>query len=169
MVTKSNPDTIALKVANDSLGRLSDGQANGTITPGDLIERDSVNTNRAEDVYELTRTNEDSYTAPLVALEYSKTGRGIDDDYSDGDSVEYAVANPGDRFYMFVAPGDELSTSANANVSVGDTLGPAGSAGTDSEGALRTGVTTGNEMFEALEAVDNQAGTTAARIQVEAI
>lgn len=168
MVTKSNPDTILLEAADDE-NRKHDGQANGTITPGDLVERDSINTNRAEDVFELTRTNEDSYTAPLVALEYAKTGRGIDDDYSDGDGVEYFRANPGDRFFMFVAPGDELSTSANANVSVGDTLGPAGSAGTDSEGALRTGVTTGNEMFEALEAVNNQGGTTAARIQVEAI
>lgn len=171
MVTKSAPDTILLKNASDS-NRRNDIQANGTITPGDLIERDSVNSNRAKDVFEGTRhSTSDVKTAPLVALEYAKTGRGIDDDYSDGDHIEYVVAQPGDQFYMFVAPADELTTSGNANISVGDTLVSAGGAGTDSQGTLRKGGTRGAELFEALEAVDNSSpGTaTAARIKVEAI
>jgi hypothetical protein len=142
----------------------SDAQANGTVTPGHLISRDSINTSRGADIYEATvHSTDDAKTAPLVALEYAKTGRGISDDYSDGDNLEYYVANPGDRFYAFVSNPADISTSANANVSVGDTLG------SDGNGALRAGVTAGNEMFEALEAVDNSGGSGQARIEVEAI
>lgn len=166
MVTKTNPDTITLEAADDS-NLKHDGQANGTVTPGHLVQRDSVNTNRAEDVYEVTaHSTSDAKTAPLVATEYAKTGRGIDDDYSDGDGLEYRRANPGDRFYMFVVDGSSASTSGNANVSVGDTLV---SAGGETAGTLRTGGTRGAELFEALEAVDNSGASSAARIRVEAI
>lgn len=166
MVTNADPSTILLHATEDA-NRRSDAQANGTITPGDLASRDSLNTSRAKDVYEVTRhSTDDAKTAPLVALEYEKTGRGIDDDYSDGDGMEYYAAQPGDRLYMWLADGTTLTTAANANISVGDTLG---SAGGQVAGALRTGVTAGNEMFEALEAVDNSGGSDKVRLRVEVI
>lgn len=166
MVTKTDPETILLN-PSEADGREDDAQANGTITPGDLVSRDSINTSRANDTFEATRhSTDDSKTAPLVALEAEKGGRGIDDDYSDGDLLEYYRAEPGDRLFMWLADGTTLTTAANANISVGDTLG---SAGGQVAGALRSGVTAGNEMFEALEAVDNSSGSGKVRIRVEAI
>lgn len=166
MVTKTDPDTILIGPYN-AAKRQNDGQANGTISPGDLLSRDSINTSGANDSFEVTtHSTDDSKTAPIVALEYAKTGRGIGDDYSDGDDLEYYAAESGDRLFMWLADGTTLSASANANVSVGDTLG---SAGGQVAGALRAGVTAGNEMFEALEAVDNSSGSSAVRIRVEVI
>lgn len=166
MVTKTDPDTILLGPYNEQKRR-GDGQANGTITPGDLLARDSVNTSGANDSFEVTRhSTDDEKTAPIVALEYAKTGRGIGDDYSDGDDLEYIAAESGDRLFMWVAGGSNLATASNANISVGDTLG---SGANGDNGALRSGVTAGNEMFEALEAVDNSSSGSKARIRVEVI
>lgn len=166
MVTKTDPDTILLG-PDAKQKRRNDGQANGTITPGDLLARDSENTSGAHTSFEVTRhSTDDEKTAPIVALEYAKTGRGVGDDYSDGDDLEYAALEQGDRAFMWLAGGNNLTTASNANVSVGDTLG---SGANGDNGALRAGVSSGNEMFEALEAVDNSSSGSKARIRVEAI
>lgn len=166
-MASSTPSTILLKAEDSNRERREDGMANGTITPGDLVERDSINTSGAKDKYETTRfSTDDSVTAPLVALEFARTGMGIDADYSDGDQMEYWVARPGDQLYMWVAGGNNLSSSSNANISVGDLLG---SGANGDNGALRSGVSAGSEMFEALEAVDNSSSGSKARIRVEAI
>lgn len=166
MVTKTDPETILLGPYDDQKQQ-GDGQANGTITPGDLVSRDSVNTAGANDSYEMTRfSTDDSKTAALVAMEYSKAGRGVDDDYSDGDDLEYYAAEQGDRLFMWLAGGTNLSVAGNADVSVGDVLG---SGANGDNGALRSGVSAGSEMFEALEAVDNSTSGSKARIRVEVI
>lgn len=165
-MASSTPHTILLHSEGQGRQRKNDAQANGTVTPGDLVERDSLNTSGAETVFEITtHSTEDVKTAPLVALEYAKTGRGISDDYSDGDHMEYWVAQPGDRLYMQVSAPANLTTSGNANVTVGDTLVSGG------DGGLQANGTRGAELFEALESVDNSTpGTsTLSRIKVEAI
>lgn len=166
-MTKTNPDTVLLGAEDSARKRRNDAQANGAIDPGDLVERDSLQTGGAKDLFEVTaHSTSDEYTAPLVALEYAKTGRGIDDAYADGDHMEYWPAQTGDRLYMWVADGSSIATSGNANISVGDQLG---SAGGETAGSLKKGVTAGNELFEALEAVDNSGASTKARIEVERI
>lgn len=163
-MAKSNPDTIILQ-GGEERNRKNDAQVvNSGITPGKLIEKIDVDTSGAKDTFAVQpHQTDDEKTAPHVALEYAKGGRGIDDDYSVDDHVEYYTAQDGDELYMFIAGGEDLTTSANADVSAGDTLGP------DGNGNLRDGVTAGNEMFQANENISNANTSSANRIRVERI
>lgn len=162
-MAKTDPDTILLETSADRK-RENDAQANGAFTPGDIIERDSIQTGGAKDLFEVTAHGTDNaLTALLVALEYAKTGRGIDSDYADGEHVEYWKAETGDQLYMNLEGGQNLATSGNADVSVGDKLGSAGT------GALRGGVSDSAALVEALETVTNSGSSTTARVRVEVI
>lgn len=162
-MASDNPSTVLLESEGDRQ-RENDAQATGTVTPGYLIERTGVDTNGAKDTYQVqAHSTDDEKTATIVALEYAKTGKGIDSDISADDHVEYWKAQPGDRLYMFVEGGQNLATSGNADVSTGDKLGSAGT------GALRAGVSAGSELFEALETVSNSGSSDDARVEVEVI
>lgn len=177
MVSKSNPDTVLLH-GDDASGDRKDGEASGTITPGDHIELSGVQTSGAADERQFQRHSADGAKAAVrVALEYAKAGRSIDDDYSSGDHLEYQTLESGDEFYGFVfdggnAGGAGTDLSANANISVGDRLVPYSGGGQD--GTFRNldtgnGDSEGAAVVEAVEAVDNSAGSSPARIKLEVL
>lgn len=103
---------------------------------------------------------------PRFALEFEKTGRGIDDDYSAGDQVEYRSFSTGDEAYAWLAAGenaaidDPLESAGNGALKVHD-----GSVDDDTA-ATRT-YYDGAIVAHAAEAVDNSAGGSAVRIKVE--
>lgn len=159
-MASDNPSTVLLH------GRDSDrfdGEADGTVTPGHLIDYNG--TNADDDLTFVVHGTDDGEAGPRFAMEYAKTGRGIDADYSDGDHGEYYVALPGERIYAFVAAGPDLSTAANATVTAGDYLVSAG------DGSLRAGGSAGNAVAQAVEAVDNSTASAGeqARLHVEVL
>lgn len=161
-MAKQNPDVVLLNSEGAGRQRSNDAQAAAAFTPGELLERTGVDTNKAKDTFTVQgHSTDDELTAPIVGLEYSKAGRDIDSDYAADDHVEYWRAQPGDRLFMFIEGGQNLATSGNADVTPGDTLGSAGT------GALRGGAT--EEMFEALETVSNSGSADRARLKVEVI
>lgn len=92
-------------------------------------------------------------SAKAVAVEQETFGTGITTDYdTDGERVLYHVCSPGDEVFALLATGQ--------NVAVGAALETA------SGGAL-TAYTTGPAVALAMEAVNNSAGSAAARILVE--
>lgn len=156
----NNPHTILLHGRDDDVTR---GVANGTITPGDAVQYSGT---EASGELQFTRLNTDDAVDPLVAVESADTGRGIDQDYSDGDYMEARAPLPGERFYMRLIAGGDATSSTDANVSVGDLLAPSGTAGT-----LEVAGTGSNASFQAVEAVDNSGAGSGnhVRIKVEAL
>lgn len=175
MVTKTDPDTVLLHAKDDDP---KFGEASGTVTPGQLLELSGIQTSGANDERQFQRYSTSAEKCAVrVATEYEKTGRGIDDDYSSGDAMEYRTLESGDEFFGFVFDGDNAAgtgadLSANANISVGDRLVVYAGAGED--GNLRNldtgnGDSEGAAIVEALEAVDNSSGGSPARIRVEVL
>lgn len=172
-MVKSNPDTVLLHGDDDS-GEIKEGEANGTITPGDVLELDGIQTSRGEDERQYVRNATDGDQERRVALEFSHTGRGIGDDYSSGDGMLLKTLESGDEAYMFVfdgsnAGGSAPDVSSNANISVGDKLVPYSGGGQD--GTLRQYDSANDDegavLGEAVEAVDNSSSSSPARIRVE--
>lgn len=160
MVSKTDPDTILLHtIVTDE----QDAVADGTITPGDAVQHSGT---ESTGELQVTRLNTDDGADPLVALESADAGRGIDDDYSDGDYCVVRRPVPGERYFMRLVSGTDASASADANVSVGDVLAPSGTAGT-----LEAAGSDANGKFQAIEAVDNSGASAGdhVRIKVEAI
>lgn len=175
MVSKTDPDTVVLHSTDDDP---KFGEANGTVTPGQVLELDGIQTSRANDERQFIRYSTSAEKCAVrVATEYEKTGRGIDDDYSSGDALEYETLESGDEFFGLVfdgsnAAGTSADLSANANISVGDRL--VVYAGNGENGNLRNldtgnGDAEGAAIVEALEAVDNSSGSSPARIRVEVL
>jgi len=176
-MVKSNPDTILLEGDDDSYQR-SNAEADGTVTPGQIVEVTGQDTSAANDVDLVQRYSTSAEKAVLrVALGLAKTGKTIDEDYADGDYFEYRVFESGDEFYGLVFDGDNAAgssadLSANANISQGDRL--VVYAGAGENGNLRNldtgnGDAEGAALVEALEDVDNSSGTSPARIRVKVI
>lgn len=160
MVTKTDPDTVLL---HDVVTDEQDAVADGTITPGDAV---AFSGTESTGELQVTRDNTDDDANPLVALESADAGRGIGDDYSDGDYAVVRRPVPGERYFMFLIAGGDATASADANVSVGDALAPSGT-----DGTLEVAGTESNAKFEAVEAVDNSGASSGShvRIRVEAI
>jgi hypothetical protein len=176
-MVKSNPDTIVLEAEDDSYQR-TNAEADGTITPGQIAEITGTDTSAANDVDLVQRYSTSAEKCALrVALEQAKTGKTIEDDYADGDYLEYRVFDSGEVFYGLVfdganAAGTGTDTSDNANISKGDRL--VVYAGSGENGNLRNldtgdGDAEGAALVEAKEAVDNSSGSDPARIRVEAL
>lgn len=176
-MVKDNPDTILLEGDDDSYQR-SNAEADGVVTPGQIVEVTGQDTSAANDVDLVQRYSTSAQKAVLrVALEMAKTGKTIDEDYADGDYFEYRVFESGDEFYGLVFDGDNAAgtsadLSANANISQGDRL--VVYAGAGENGNLRNldtgnGDSEGAALVEALEDVDNSGGTSPARIRVKVI
>lgn len=159
MVLASNPHTIELySPFNDYLY----AEADGTVTPGDAIEYDGQQTAGAKTEDLAVRVSTD--LAPgqqfIVALEHSSAGRGIDDDYSDGDDLRYKVARRGDRYYMWHNTAEDIS--------VFDPLV------LHDDGSLRALNTAGGDVAAdvvavARSAVSNSTGTAKTRMKIEVI
>lgn len=176
-MVNDNPQTILLEGDDDSYQR-SNAEADGVITPGQIVEVTGTDTTAANDVDLVQRYSTSAQKCVLrVALEMAKTGKIISDDYADGDYLEYRVFESGDEFYGLVfdgtnAAGTGADLSANANISQGDRL--VVYAGAGENGNLRNldtanGDEEGAALVEALEDVDNSSGSTPARIRVKVI
>ena len=118
-------------------------KSGSTITPGMLLQFDGLD----------VKPHISAAGPFIVAVEAPwRAGAGIDDNFDvAGENVPYHYLLSGEEAYMLIAAGEDIS--------VGELLGTA------ADGTLQTGGT----AFRALEAVDNSAGYTAARIHVEKI
>lgn len=148
-------NTILLK----GRGIRKEGVAGGTITPGDLITFNSAGAL-------IRHATAKGSAAPLFAVENDLIGNEITDDYSTNDYVQSEYMHSGCEVLANVA------ASASAIV-VGALLESDGSGGLR---VLTAGsqLTSGNYTYtpagvaiaQALEALDNSAGATRARIKV---
>lgn len=133
--------------------------AAATITPGMLLELTSANKVQAH-----SRLGEE-VTPTLFALEDELQGRGIDDNYAEGDPVQVWVAQRGEDVYAILAD--------DQDVSIGDPLKSAGD-GTLIKYVESDSDATGHQnsiVAIALEAVDTQGSpaSTTSRIKVMAV
>lgn len=154
-MAKSTPSTIILRgdpIYEERPLEALDACGNGFITPGMLVEYygDSVRPHstdggQASPIFAVEGQNPDSSSITLG---------DIDEDYdTDAQAVKMAVCRPGTRVYALIAPLTTVTQNA-----VMDSNG---------DGYLGTGST--NPVCRALEAVNNSAGTTPARIEVEVL
>lgn len=119
--------------------------ASEAITPGHLIEFGGSN-----DVQKQSSAAE-ADAAKTWALENDLVGDDLDDDYASGDTVQYAVFDPGSELQALLAHGE--------NVSEGDALEA------DGNGALQAH-SSGRVLAFAREDLNNTSGSES-RIDVE--
>jgi len=167
-------DTILLHGPSEMYEVRKEGRANGTITPGRVLDYGGNNTDGPTTERNFTEHDTDAVRPRHIALEQSYAGRGIDDEYSSGDALVYAILRAGMEVQAFVfdgsnAAGSGTDLSANANISVGDKL--VGYSGGGETGCLRAfdGDNEGAVVAEATEAVNNSAEASPARINVEVV
>lgn len=186
-MSQSNPQTVLLKGSPVGCEAL----AGGAITPGHLIQLGSAGT--------LTvHSSAGLFTPVYIARENELIGNGISDAYASGDTVPYWHCKPGDEIYALVPAsaaaiviGDFLESAGdgtlrkvaayltdNSGGSANTTLQDIGASPAEAEiannfadvaaaiNALKAG---GSALFQALEAVDNSGGGSAARIKVRVI
>jgi len=176
-MVSDNPNVITVEGDDDSYQRDS-GVATGTVTPGQILERNGTSSSGATDETQVQRNSSDgAVLVPRLALELAKTGKTIDDDYADGDYIEWRVFESGDVAYLPIFDGDNAGgtgtdTSDNANISEDDYLVPYSGSGED--GNFRAfdsgdGDAEGQKMFQALESVDNSSGSSPAYILAEKV
>lgn len=145
-ITRSNPNTIWLGGPPRTV--VNDLAANEVITPGMLVLKYTSSG-------KLRLKKHDSIGGPgtQFATDQNMLNKGVDDTYAINDLVETVVGGIGTSFWGLLLSGQNVAFGAKLE-----------SAGT---GALRSATTTGAQTFRALEAVDNSAGVTSARIRVE--
>lgn len=142
-----------------------EGIASGTITPGYLVEFGGSNDLQAH-------STAGGNARKAFALENDQVGNDIDDDYSAADSVRYAVCSSGDEIYALVAASATAITKGAPLESAGDgtlRLHTPPSQAVDEGGSATYTISQKHDAIVAyaLEAVDNSAGATEARIKVE--
>lgn len=139
-------NTILLESAG--VPQLNERSAVAAITPGDFLERSLIGSYQ--------RQSTAGQPGPkLVALEQDLIGQGIDDDYAVGESVRAVYATPGNWIYAFVPAGA-------AAIVVGDDLQ------FDGTGCLIKAVA-GTVVATSLQDVNNSAGASKARIEIEMV
>lgn len=177
-MAKENPDTVLLGTNDED--QHDEAEADGTVTPGELVEVTGTATGGAKDRDTVQRCSVHAGRVPVrVALEpqLGGTGMGLDEEYSDGDHFSYRDMQSGDEFYGFVfdganAGGAGADVGANANVTKGDRLvayAGSGQAGTFRALDTGNGDTEGAVLVEAREDVDNSGGNSPARIKLEVV
>lgn len=148
------PNKIILK---GKYGIAKERPAGVAITPGMLIERYvASSTSKVR-----PHSTADGAQSRAFAREQEIIGYGIDHVYAVGDRVEYELVQPGAEVYALVP------ASAPAIVE-GDFLGSVGD-GTLKKVTIGAGTLAASVVGIALEAVDNSAGVTPARLRVEVI
>ena len=175
-MTASEPNTIVVRGDDDSFQRES-GEADGTISPGQIVKLSGQGSGAGAELRYQRNDTDNAVLVPRIALELSKTGKTINDDYADGDYFEFKVAESGDELQVLVFDGDNAGasgadTSDNANISQGDYLVPYSGSGED--GCFRAydsgdGDTEGMKMFQALEAQDNSSGSSPAFVTAKKV
>lgn len=146
----AEPNNIVIK-GRDSAR--DDGEAAGAITPGHLIEQADVS--GSERTYQVHSTAGGTAVARFALMGLG--GKGIDDDYADGEGIRHKTFLPGDEAYALLAAG--------VNAAAGDFLE---SEGDGTLGALE-GTAPDAAVAVATESVDNSGGANAVRIVVEVI
>lgn len=105
------PKTIILRANADSFIR-KEAEASSAILPGELVEFGGIN--------ELQAHGTDAGIArKAFALENDLIGKGIDDAYAAGETVQYAVCSSGTEIYAFLNGGENVAKGA-ALVSAGE-------------------------------------------------
>jgi len=166
-MVSTEPNTITIEGDDDSYQRES-GVATGTVSPGQLVERNGSSSAGATDETQVQRnTSDGAVLVPRIAVELGKTGKTIDDDYADGDYIEWREFETGDVAYLPIfdganAGGTGTDVSTNANIAEDDYLVPYSGSGED--GNFRAfdsgnGDTEGAKMFQAIGAQDNSSGS----------
>lgn len=139
MTSQNSPKTITL-----CGGYLQhEAESDGAITPGMLVQR-------APEGKVAAHGTAGGAASTAFAVEYGMTGRGISDDYADGEQVIYRVFAPGALVFAHLAAGD---------ISEGDLLASAG------DGMLREAAD--GEATVAVAAEDVDATGEPQRIRVE--
>lgn len=82
-------------------GIQKEANAGGTITPGHLIDWSGVDL--------VVHASAGANAQKMFAVEDDIQGNDLDDDYSSGDNVLYAVFSPGEEVYAFLAAGENAS------------------------------------------------------------
>lgn len=152
--SKTAPRTIILRGVEETISK--EGKAGGAITPGHLVD---LNSSNAWVVHAVAA----GASQKAFAIENDMVGKGIDDAYASGDWAQVRICSPGIEVYALVA-------AAATAIAAGDYVESAG------DGTVRK-VTAGNPsgtppvyagipVGKALEAVDNSAGATPARIRI---
>lgn len=148
----ATPQTILLK----GDGLFKEALAGGAITPGHLITR---NSSSAFVVGPAAGLN----AYPMFALEDEAQGKDITDAYASGEIVNAVIPQTGSEIYALVA-------ASAAAIVVGDELESAG------DGTVRKAATVAvaqnnlrRIVARAIQAVDNSAGGSPARIKIEIV
>lgn len=144
MTSATTPKTIELY----GNGCQHEAEALAAITPGHLIERAAGGVQ--------VHSTGGAGGNPHFALEYSYTGRGIDDAYADGDQVVFKTFYPGASVYALLEDGN--------NVSVGDFLISEGNGLLSLQAADSTAIV----FAQALEAVNASGSDERIRVEVVA-
>ena len=142
MTSAITPKTIEL---HGNGGVQHEAEADGVITPGMFCARGTGRTVSAGT----------GGLAIHVANEMRMLGRGIDDDYADGETVISTTYPPGCAVYA-------LADAGAAAIAEGDPLSVTG-------GYVAKAGTGDYVVAQALEAVDNSAGADPARVRAEII
>ena len=133
------------------------GEAN--ITPGELLEHTTGGAVLRHN------TANGAVTPRLVCLETqtpdSELSSSIDVDYDNGDTLYMAVAQAGDRLYMWLAAGE--------NAAINNLLQSDGDGALVVSAAVDATIITESLVGRAVAAVDNSAGVSPVRIIVEAL
>lgn len=101
-----------------------EGEASAAITPGDLIEFGGSNDLQVHSVV-------GGPARKAFALENDLVGKGVDDAYTAGDTVQYGVFQPGAEAYCRLAAtetcskGDFLESAGNGRLQVTSSAVPA--------------------------------------------
>lgn len=131
-----------------------EGEASGAITPGHLVEFGGANDLQVQGTA-------GAFCRKAFAVENDLIGDGISDAYASGDTVQYGVFSAGTEVYALLAAGE--------NVAKGAALVAAGDGSLQAASAAASGESTPDEYVVAfaMEAVNNSAASTQARIIVE--
>lgn len=148
-ITKQNPRTIYLAGA-DYNREIEDHNAYAAITPGALIERFSD----SGTLKVRNHSTAGGYGTRMFALDRAELNTAYTTAYAAGDLVKMIVAKPGDVVYALIPSGHGIAAGAFLE--------------SNGDGALRT-YASGTRIGQALEAVSNGAGLTAARCRVEVV
>ena len=144
-MVKINPETIIINA--DPI--LRERKAVGTIKPGHLVKVTAEGFLKKQDQAKIQ-------CQKAFAIENDIVGKGINDEYIDGELVKYGIFRGGSILYARLAAGaDELL--------LGDSL----EAGNDGTVAKQT--EDGSIIGYAMESVDNSTGLTEVFIKIEAL
>jgi len=160
------PNTIVLK--GDLYRNSEEAYADGAITPGMLVENTTTATTQpGERPRVQAHSTAGGYAEKMFAIENSyRGGRStttldiegglIDDAYAADDLVFIHYAQPGDEIYALLPANAAAVIKTDFLTSSGD-------------GTVKKATSTDQRLFKPLEAVDNSANSSTARIRIRVL